>query len=394
MITIPTLSQLISDIRNDLESKFGDSIPLVGKIFLNALAAVQGGKLKLYYLVIGSLQKNIFVDTADPEATGGTLERFGRVKLGRNPFPATAGSYVVSVTGEVGSVILGGTTFRSNDDSTNPEKLFQLDSNFELLTSPDEITVRALEAGLDSQMFADEEMTATIPIAGVDRTATVVSESITPLAAEDLEDYREKAMNAFRTEPNGGAASDYRIWAADAQGVAQVYPYAKSGYSGEINLYIEATLIDSVDGMGTPTAAIINAVEDVVEFDPDTTKPLNERGRRPLGVFQINFLPVVIKQVTINIAGYVGGTTEIQNLIKATLVEVISEIRPFVAGADILADKNDILDTNKIIAAIFVAKPGSVFGVITLNINASPVSSYTFTSGDIPFIEESDITFL
>ncbi len=120
MITIPTLSQLISDVRTDLESKFGDSIPLVGKIFLNALAAVQGGKLKLYYLVIGSLQKNIFVDTADPEATGGTLERFGRVKLGRNPFPATAGSYVVEVTGTVGAVILAGTTFRSNDDSTNP----------------------------------------------------------------------------------------------------------------------------------------------------------------------------------------------------------------------------------------------------------------------------------
>lgn len=393
MITIPTLAQLIADTRADLEAKFEDNIPLFGKVFLNVLAAVQGAKLKLFYLVVANLQKNVFVDTAEPEAGGGTLERFGRIKLGRNPFPATAGSYSVEVTGDVGAIIEAGTIFRSNDDSTNPEKNFIIDADFELETSPDIITVRALEAGLDSQMGIGEEMTATIPIAGVDRLATVVAELIEPLAAEDLEDYREKAMNAFRTEPNGGASSDYRIWAADAQGVEQVYAYAKSGATGEINLFIEATLIDSLDGKGTPTAAIINEVEDVVEFDPDTTKPLNERGRRPLGVFQINFLPVTIKEIDIVIAGYVGSTTAIQDLIKATLIEVISQIRPFVAGADILADKNDILDTNKIIGAIIAARPGSVFGAITLNVNGSLVSTYTFVNGDIPYIAASDITF-
>ncbi len=391
MITIPTLSELYDAVKTDLETKFGDGIPAFGKNFLRVLSAVQAAKLKIYYLAIAHLQKNIFVDTAEPEATGGTLERFGRIKLGRNPFAATQGQYEIEITGTVGAVIEVGTTWKSNDDSTHPEKLFILDSEFELATSPTSIVVRALEAGLDSEMAVGEGMTATIPIAGVDGAAEVLAVEVAPLDAETLEDYRDKALVAFRTEPNGGAASDYRIWANDAQGVAKVYPYAKSGYTAEINLYIEATLADSVDGKGTPTGAIIDAVEEVVEFDPDTTKPLNERGRRPLGVFQINYLPVTIKEVDIIIPSYINGTAEIESLITAALTEVIGEIRPFVAGADILADKNDILDTNRIIAAIIGAVPGSVFGAVVLQIDGSPVSTYTFTFGDIPYL--NSVTF-
>ena len=87
MITIPTLKELYDQVLSDLETQYSISIPLFGKNFLRALAMVQAAKLKIFYLAVANLQKNIFVDTADPEASGGTLERFGRVKLGRNPFP-------------------------------------------------------------------------------------------------------------------------------------------------------------------------------------------------------------------------------------------------------------------------------------------------------------------
>lgn len=392
MITIPTFTELYNDVVSDIETKFGDSLPAFGKVFLRVMAAVQAGKLKIYYLVIANLQKNIFIDTAEPEANGGTLERFGRVKLGRNPFAATAGQYEIQVTGDVGAIIPAGTQFKSNEDATNPDKLFIVDTPFELLTTPDTLVVRALEAGLDSQMEVGEEMTATVPLAGVDRVAEVISEEVTPLAAEDLEAYRQKAINAFRTEPNGGAASDYRLWAQDAQGVAQVYPFAKSGATGEINLYIEATTVDSTDGKGTPSAAIIEAVEEVIEFDPDTTKPLEERGRRPLGVFQINYLPVSPKDIVISIDGYVNLTSEIQTLIEAGLEELVSDIRPFVAGADILAEKNSILNTNMIAAAIIAAKPGSVFGTVTMTVAGVPYTSFEFLNGDIPYFSSVGYT--
>src|ERR1700739_2834525 len=105
MITIPTFSQLYNGILSDLQTQFGVNINPVGKSFLRILASVQAGKFKLYYLAIGNLQKNIFVDTADPEELGGTLQRFGRVKINRNPFQAIAGQYTVRLAGQAGATI-------------------------------------------------------------------------------------------------------------------------------------------------------------------------------------------------------------------------------------------------------------------------------------------------
>src|SRR5690242_194274 len=128
MIPIPTISQLYNDILNDIQAQFGSNIPLFGKNYSRASAMVQAARLKIYYLVLGNLQKNIFVDTADPESVGGTLERWGRIKLGRNPFPAVAAQYQVVVTGSIGAQIKSSQTFKSNDDSANPGMLFVLDN--------------------------------------------------------------------------------------------------------------------------------------------------------------------------------------------------------------------------------------------------------------------------
>lgn len=384
MITIPTLSELFEDILDDLEAAFSITIARFGKVFLIAQAAVQAAKLKLYYLTIGKLQKNIFIDTADPEASGGTLERFGRIKLGRNPFPATAGQYVVTVTGTAGAIIEASTTFKSNDDTVNPGKLFILDNEYTLVGS-DSITLRALEAGVDSKLETGEELTATIPIANVDKLVTVTSEAIAPLAAEEIEVYRTVGLQAYQLEPQGGAGSDYILWAADAQGVLRSYPYAKSGATSEVDLFIEATIADSTDGKGTPSAQLLADVEEVVDFDPDDTRPLDERGRRPLTEI-VNYLPVTIKQVDIEVQGFVGLTAAIETSIFNAIKAVLDDIRPFVASANVLANKNDIIDINKIISIILNAEQGSIFTTVDLMIDSGSVSTFTFENGDIPFL--------
>lgn len=392
MITIPTIAELQADILADLEMQFGANIPTFGKSFLRALALVQAAKLKLYYLAIANLQKNIFVDTAEPESIGGTLERFGRVKLNRNPFPAQPGYYDLEVTGTISAVIPAQTTFKSNDDSAAPGKLFILDNAFTLTSTTDIINVRALEPGIDAKLSVGDQLTATAPILNVASIATVDAETIAPLAAETIEDYRRKALDAYRLEPQGGAATDYRLWSADAQGVKQTYPYAKTGAANEINVFVEATIADSTDGKGTPGSAILNEVAEVIEYDPDTTRPIEERGRRPLGVFQVHVLPVTIRTVNINVASFTGITPAIETALTTAITDAVNVVRPFVASADILSDKNDILDKNKIINAILTARPGSVFGTITLNVDGMDYTSYTFINGNIPWVDT--ITFV
>lgn len=385
MISIPTLSELYNSIINDLQQQYGATISPTGKVALRAIAAVQAGKLKLYYLAIGSLQKNIFVDTADPESKGGTLERFGRVKLGRNRFRAVAGEYEVIVTGDIGGVIPAGTQFKSDDESTSPGYLFILDDEYTLLSTTDTIELRALTPGTESQLNAGDTLTATAPIANVDSIGTVYAEVVEPLAEETIEAYRQTILDAYRLEPQGGAVADYRLWAADAQGVLRVYPYAKTGYSNEIVIYVEATIADSIDGKGTPSQQLLDDVEDVVEYNPDTTLPILERGRRPLGVFNIDFNVVTIKEIDIFITGYSGITAAQQATLLTAFEAAITALRPFVAAADIIENKNDILDVNKIIAIVMATEPGQ-FTTASFEVDNVPLSTYTFIDGNIPYL--------
>lgn len=390
-MTIPTLNELYDSILNDLENEIGVNIPVFGKVFLRALATVQAAKLKLYYLSIASLQKNIFIDTADPEAVGGTLERFGRVKLNRNPFPAVAGQYDVQVTGEIGAVIPASTTFKSNDDSLNPGKLFVLDNEFTLTNTTDTINVRALETGLDSKLLVNDVLTATSPIALVESQVVVLLETVQPLAAETIENYRQAGIQAYQLEPQGGAATDYRLWSLDAQGVQQSYPYAASGQPNEVNVFVEATIADSIDGKGTPSQSILDDVAEVIEFDPDTSQPLNERGRRPLGVFAVNVLPITVLNVDIAIPNFIGITPQIETEITLALENELAAVRPFVGGADVLANKNDILDVNKIVGVVLETRPGSVFAAPELQVDGNSYFSFTFLNGNIPFL--NSVTF-
>lgn len=384
-VQIPTLNELYTSIKGDLESEINISIPVFGKSYLNGLAAVQAAKLKLTYLAIASTQKNIFPDLAESEVVGGTLERFGRVKLNRSPFPATAAQYTVTVTGDIGATINANTTFKTDDSAQNAGKLFVLDTAFTFLATSETITLRALEGGLDSSLAIGNTLTATSPILNADELATVLIELVTPLSAELLEDYREKVLAAFREEPQGGAATDYRLWSSDAQGVKRVYPYAKVDFPNEVEVFVEATVLDSIDGKGTPSTAILTNVGEVIEFDPDTTRDLNERGRRPLACFNVDVKAVQVKAIDITITGFNGLTPLIETSIFNSVKNGIDGVRPFVAAADILENKNDILNDSKIIFFILESNP-SVFNSLVFSIDGVPTISKTFLDGDIPYL--------
>jgi uncharacterized phage protein gp47/JayE len=219
----------------------------------------------------------------------------------------------------------------------------------------------------------------------VNRNAIVTSVTTPPQASEGIEEYRAKGVQAYRLEPQGGAASDYRVWSSDATGVRQVYPFSASGLVSEINLFIE-----SDSGNGVPSGALITAVQAVVEQDPDTTKPLNERGRKPITAI-VNYLPVAPQLVDITITGYVGLTTEIQTNITAAIGELLDSIRPFVAGADVLAERMDVLNSNLLIFTIQNAQPTGFFNSLTLEVATVTVTSYHFLNGEIP--ELGTVTF-
>lgn len=387
MQNIPTTVQINQAFISNIEGQFGISLSTNSKSFLLSLCNTESAELKLLYLVLGYIQQNMAPDLAQSESVGGMLERYGRIKLGRNPYGAIAGSYQVQVAGSIGAVINGQVTFKSDDNSEHPGILYILDDPFALVTGTDTIVLRALTAGTEGSLNIGDTLTATSPIALVNSSVTVTGVSVQPLDAESLEAYRTALLKTYRLSPQGGSPADYRLWSQDAQGVANVYPYAASGLTNQVNLFIESILSDSTDGKGTPSALMLQAVEAVVNFNPDTTLPVLQRGRRPITVI-VNYLPVTPMQVDISIPSFVGITPAIESIILTAMTSYLSTIRPFVAAADVLSDKNDTLSVNGIIGVLSSVVPGSSYGSIMLKINGVQMDSYRFVLGNIPWLNQ------
>lgn len=378
MVTIPKISDLYNNIKSSIETKLNITIPSFGKNFLRAFAQVQAGELKLFYIAVANVQKNIFVDTADSEEFGGTLERFGRVKLKRNPFPAVAGKYTVTLTGSIGAVVPIGTLWKSDDTSASPDYLFTNDTPLTFDATSETILLRCLTPGVEARLIVGNTLSLTGPIALVNTTATVTAETIAPQEKESLEEYRRKILTAFRLEPQGGSGSDYLLWSLEVQGVRNVYPYTKYnvlGYSNEVNLYIES---DDANADYIADFTLRNAVKSSIE-DATSDRP----SRKPLGVNKINYATVTPRNITINVIGsdYTNDEkTEIFNYVKLKF----SEIRPFVASINVVEEKNSTLNAYKIGEMIANAIPGKIFTNITFTVAGVAQTNYEFLNGDIP----------
>lgn len=391
MKPIPSIKEINTNISNDLRSKLNLSIDYLKKT-LDAFALVLSAQYHLVYLYLSDIQDNIFPDKATTSDQGGTLERQGMIYMNRNPFPDSVGSFKVSVTGVAGSVLRVNLTFKSNEDALNPGQVYILDSAYTLTGTADEIEIRSIGAGVDYNLNVADKLTITEPVIGVDKTVTVTEVLVQPKAGETTELYRSAILNAIQLEPQGGSRADYRQWCTDAQGVRLVYPYVPDVDTGDISLYVEATLVDSNDGKGTPTSTILTDVEDVIEQDPDTTKPINERGRRPMQA-NVTVLPIVLVPVDVTIKGLNVDTTAVRASINSSITDLLYNVRPFISGADLRRNKNDILYSGKVQSVVTdTLTNGNFFNLLTLYVDGNEITSYEFTLGNIPYLRNLTYT--
>lgn len=385
MAYIPTILELYQNISNDLKSKLNLSDDELKKV-LDAFALVIAAQLKLNYLSLSDIQNNVFPDTADSTINGGTLDRHGLIQLNRLQRPATNGVFEIDVVSVIGSQLRSGLTFKSNDDSLNPGKIYILDSEVITTTNPQTIEIRSIDGGIDFGLETGNSLTITEPVIGVEQNVLVSAIISQPLAAESEESYRKAIIDSIQLEPQGGSKTDYRLWAADAQGVKNSYPYVKDGEAGTVQVFIEATEIDSLDSNGTPSLAILNEVADVIEFDPDITKPLEERGRRPIQA-RLEVLPIVINPVDVTITSLNINTVEIQNSIRENIKQYLIDVRPFVAGGDLARNKNDILYSARVQSVVTdVLDASNFFSDFLVFVNGVQQNSYLFSKENIPYL--------
>lgn len=386
MKPIPTISELASNMANDFKNKLNLSSNFLKKV-LTAITNVLSAQIHLTYLYLSDVQNNIFADTATTLENGGTLERQGMIYLNRPIFPDSIGVFKATVIGVPGSVLRANLTFKSNEGSLNSGQMFVLDSEYTCIGTADEIEIRSLGAGVDFNLLVNDELTITEPIIGVNKTITISSIEEQPKAGETIEAYRQAILNAIQLEPQGGSRADYRQWATDAQGVRLVYPYVRDINAGIMDIYVEATLVDSVNNDGIPTTVILEEVEEVLNYDPDVSKEDYERGRKPmqsiLDVKSITRVPV-----DVDIIGLSDSSQAVQDTIKSSLEDMLYDVRPFISGADLRRNKNDILYYGKMQSIITESLTnGNFFNELVMKVDGNSEVSYEFDLGNVPYLD-------
>ena len=378
MKTAPSISDLFSSISTNLKSQFGISSENDLKRVLMAIASSDAGMLKIFYLALLDVQKNILPDLADTESMGGTLERYGRLKLGRDPNPATQGRYLINVSGILGTTIPIGTQFVNN--VTN--KYYTTDVSLTLTSTLQDVSVLASSSGTDSILNIADVLYTVNTITNIQSLATVYDILVTPTDAEDLDVYRNLILEAYRLEPNGGSASDFAFWALDVPGVRTVYPYTTG--SGMATIYAEG-----LTGNGSVNQSILDQLwksdlTGVFELNPDITLNNYERGRRQLGFTGITMLSVNPLSVVVTITNLKTTSPAITLAIQTELSNMLYLKRPYVAGIGDINDRNDTLYFRDIVTALDNAlDSGNTYDDVTVMVNGFNLP-YQFLNGDIP----------
>jgi hypothetical protein len=385
-VNLPTIEELEVQILNNYATEFGVNVDDLGDSF-KVDAKVEAALTYQFYLTLGHVELNVFPDLSDDE----TLIRFGQGLLNRTPAPARAGIYEIAVVGTIGATISAGTTFIGDDTSSAPGYLYVVDSNFTLSSETDYLEVRALTPGLEFKLEIGNTITSTQPLLNVADQATVTYITTNPTDAESIDSYREDVLTAYRLEPQGGSPSDYRLWALDVPEVRTVYPYVKQNNVGSLDIYVEATLENSETIVGVPSQQILDSVyKKPSGGDPESGAIVynesEQTGRRPLGIFNIDTLPVDPVSVDLEFTDLTNIASG--NSIRAAVEEYLYTVRPFIAGAESLLDKNDILTVGQLISIVVsvLEDVGGTFSDLAMRVDNNIVSTYTFNFGNYPYL--------
>ncbi len=375
MTAIPTIQDLRDGMIDKFMSEYSIALNEYGQAFLDAHAGVMAGELYLMYLAVGKTQKNIWYDTADSVANGGTLERFGVSILARWPFQAFPGVYTASVTGTAGAVISGNMVFKADDNSTSPGALFQITGGDYILTgSGDIVTITALAGGTGSLMTVADTLTGTSPMNNVNAGITIVAQTTAPIDPETIDEYRQKIGEKVQLQPGSWSAADYRLVGTEIAGVKQTYAYPDSGATNEVNVFLQGETAIANPGPSA-SAGVIAAYTTALELVA------------PLDTWAIHYAscPINNIDVTITMGSFPPFSTAQKSLIAAGLTSFINNLTPFIAACDTVAGRNDRIYTINLGNVISSAVPGYGYSAATFTVGGTPSVNFQLDNGNICF---------
>ena len=99
-------------------------------------------------------------------------------------------------------------------------------------------------------------------------------------------------------------------------------------------------------------------------------------------------MPIVLVPIIITISGLNDDSLAVQDLIKTNIDAFLYKVRPFISGADLRRNKNDILYSGQVQSVVTNSLiNGNYFNTLTLFVDGNEEVSYEFTLGNIPYLQ-------
>ena len=361
-MAIPKTESIYNKIYNDLRTAFGAGRGVTKK-FISGFAKVVSAIVRQVYTFAAEVRNDITPLDCTPEM----LNRHGLIKLGRVRDTGTQGIYTISQPAAADSVLSAGALFSANGQQ------YVCDAGGSEAGGFTTSQVRALQSGFVAALKAGDTIRMQEASPGVQRTATVLDVVVQATDEEDIEEYRAKVSRQFAVQMQGMSRADLRAWGESVVNVQAAYPERRAGSSGEINLYIEAAKLSSIDGLGTPPESMLEAVRDYIE-------PAIE----PLGSGEIYYLPIRVMPVVIKYTG--TPTSGDLAAAEAAVENYLNNVRPFVAGADPLSLEFKGLIRNSLINAAVVSAASSGFASVSVEIDGVAQLEYNCKINEVPYL--------
>lgn len=376
---------------NSFEHEFNKKLRLLPKSFIRVFCRVLAGVFIILYKQIGWYFLQLFPETADWQEVTILGQRIRPlVKLGAlfgigEPLAGVQWQGIIEVDVlKTGGVLYSGTQLKSSVTG----KFYVASETKTLLLNKESVKVVCTEIGTAGNLEVNDVLNFVNPYGFIKSEAVILEVERMGLDEELEANYRERLINRFRLQPQGGALADYRIWAADVPGVLRVYPYNDKEQPGGVLLYVSG--IPSVFNDRIPDKGLLKKVGEVCTYDPETGKAI----RKPLtamldpkndGSYE-NIKPVSVVEIEVAVTGVTGiAPADFAELIKPALKNYFLDRDLYIRGLSDDNNRTNVISKNHVITVInqIAVTAKAVFEEVVLKKENVVFSSYVLDDGKL-----------
>lgn len=388
-----TVDDLYSLAVTGFEHNFNKRFRLLPKSFIRVLSKVMAGLWIILYKQQAWIFLQIFPDTAsfdEVEVLGKRIRplvEWGELIGAGTPLDSTVFAGTVMGNAVADGFLYSGTQLKS--DLTGKVYLV---ADTVTLTEGEEFSanIYCTESGTAGNLDVGDALNFVAALGDVKKDAVVTHVSSSAVDGESENVYRNRVVNHWRTQPQGGALADYREWSADVPGVYQTYIYNDDDSPAGVIVYVCAN--EETTGSRIASSALCVAVGESCTYNPN-----GKGNRKPVtavldpghdGSYR-NVKSIIETAFDVEITDYSGSLSAVKDSIKSQVKNYLKEREPYIRGLSVDDTRKDRIDVNNIVGIINEIAIGETeyFDNVRLRLRGEEIKRYTLDKGELATLD-------